>query len=89
MEVLFTKQLDSVGGKAHKLKTPHFRIDPPQDGENGQVEVSAKVVAFCAAAITEAKNYAKGDRSQMTFDQYNEQNGALKLDESELSLIEG
>lgn len=88
MEIIFTKALDSVGGKGHKLKTPFFRIDPPADGENGTVEVDTKAVKFCVEAIHEAESYAKGDRSQMTFEQFNEENGALKLDESEPALIE-
>jgi len=88
MEISFTKQLDNIGGKPHKLKTPFFRIDDPADGENGSVNIEAANVKACKHAIHEAKSYAKGDRSQMTFKQYMQENGALSSADSEGCLIE-
>lgn len=83
MEISFEKQLDMNGGKSHPLKTPMFRIDPPQDGDSGSLDISKKNAELCARAVIEAKNYAHGQRAQMTFAQFAEENGALSKAESD------
>lgn len=77
MQIIFDKALDKIGGKTHRMSTPMFRIDMPADGEDGSVEIDKKSVKACANALREAELYAKGSRSQMTFDQHLEEVKAM------------
>lgn len=83
MQIIFSKQLEQTGGKAHQIKTPMFRIERPSDGEDGDIETSADNARRCHEALTQAEMYAQGHRSQMTFDEWNEQNGALSNADSD------
>lgn len=87
MQITCTRELGDLR-KPHKTVTPMFRIDEPQDGDSGSLEIGKELALLCHTAIEEATKYAKGERSQMTFEQFNEENGALAANEaSELSLL--
>lgn len=77
MQIIFDKALDKMGGISHRMNSPMFRIDEPADGEDGSVEIEQKSVTACHSAIREAELYAKGNRSQQTFDQHLEEMKAL------------
>jgi hypothetical protein len=82
MQIVFTRQLGDLE-KPHKMTTPMFRIDEPQDGDSGSLDIGGKLAGFCHKAVTEATLYAKGDRDQLTFEQFAEATGALTVEESD------
>ena len=82
MQITFTRELGDLR-KAHKMSTPMFRIDEPQDGDSGSLEIGKALATLCHRAVTEATLYAKGARDQMTFEQFAELNGALTSNESD------
>jgi hypothetical protein len=89
MQIDFLKMHDGLVNKTHPQKTMMFRIEDPADGDSGIMEVTKKSATFCHQAIIEAKSYIRGDRAQMTFEQFAEENGALaKAEDETLSLLE-
>lgn len=66
------KSVELVGGKPHKLVTPWARIDKPEDGESGSVELTDSEVATIEEAVFEITEYVGGNRGQ----------GLLGLDEA-------
>jgi hypothetical protein len=60
-----------------------FRIEEAQNGDSGSLEIGKVLATLCHEALEQATAYAKGERSQMTFEQFNEENGALAALESD------
>ena len=54
----------------------------------GSLEIGKELALLCHTALEQATAYAKGERSQMTFEQFNEENGSLsKLESTTLALV--
>jgi len=64
VQLRYKKSLETIGGQQHPGSTPFFKIDPPADGESGQMEVKPKSAELVKTAIREAENYSNGHRSQ-------------------------
>lgn len=64
VRLFFKKSLETIGGQPHPMTTPFFKIDPPADGESGQMEVKPKSAELVKTAIRECERYADGERSQ-------------------------
>lgn len=62
----FTKVIDlgPNSSKLHTMETLWVRIDPPEVGESGSLEVSEDDQAVIFRALLETERYAKGERSQ-------------------------
>ena len=82
MQIVFTRELGDLR-KPHKMTTPMFRIEAPQDGDSGSIEIGGKLALLCCKALEQATAYAQGERSQMTFEQFNEVTGALTAEEAD------
>lgn len=65
------KAVEMAAGKPPKITTPWVRIDKPQDGESGSVDLTESQVATIDEAIFEISRYISGERSQqlLNFDQ--------------------
>ena len=60
-----TKQLECRKDFLHKMDCPMIQIDPPADGESGQVDIEdKKLLKLVMKAIKAAEDYANGKRSQ-------------------------
>jgi len=88
MQISYNRQMGDLR-KPHKMQTPMFRIDEPQDGDSGSLDIGKDLALLCHTALEQATAYAKGERSQMTFEQFNEENGALAKAESETLCLDG
>lgn len=65
------KSLETIGGEPHKITAPWVKIDKPEDGESGEVQLKSPAIELVEAAITAAEAYAQGQRSQelLNFDE--------------------
>lgn len=61
-------QLESRKNYLHKQETPFIQIDPPANGENGEMQVNHKQKKALCKLLEEATNYAHGQRSQQRLD---------------------
>ncbi len=88
--IYFTKQIDKLELE-HELKTPSFRIDDPAAGEDKELkrQVIPTHASLVEDMITQAIQYADGDRLQMSLPLGDKSKKDAEADAPQMELLEG